>query len=228
MDFRKTFVAAAALTMALGPAYAVADYNGDEAQDDTQIESQAANGNGATGPDEADPGAQEGQDEPGMEDDTLAEDPADDPDLAEDPAEDPGIEQDQQAAAPGEEFLTRAEPGTLRVGDLMDQNVVGSGGEDLGTVDDVLLSEDGQVEGIVISSGGFLGIGDKRVAVPWDQVEVQPQQEELQTQFTEQQIADAPEFEDDAMAEDPGMEDEPGAQDEPGIEEEPMEQDGVQ
>ena len=42
--------------------------------------------------------------------------------------------------------------------------------EDIGEVSDVLLSRDGQVEAILVDVGGFLGIGERQVAVRMDAV----------------------------------------------------------
>lgn len=38
--------------------------------------------------------------------------------------------------------------------------------DDIGEINDVVLSQDGQVETVVLGVGGFLGIGEKNVAVP--------------------------------------------------------------
>ena len=42
--------------------------------------------------------------------------------------------------------------------------------KDVGKITDVLLSKDGKADLIIIGVGGFLGIGEKDVAVPFDQV----------------------------------------------------------
>ena len=54
-------------------------------------------------------------------------------------------------------------------------SVVGSGvkdvaGKDAGKIEDLLLDHRGHVGYAVVSFGGFLGIGDKLYAVPWDAV----------------------------------------------------------
>jgi sporulation protein YlmC with PRC-barrel domain len=50
-------------------------------------------------------------------------------------------------------------------------NGMGEGAENIGKVNDLVLSPDGQVEAIVIGVGGFLGIGRKDVAIEYDLVE---------------------------------------------------------
>ena len=42
----------------------------------------------------------------------------------------------------------------------------------VGEVGEILLSEDGQVSDLVIDVGGFLGIGEKPVAMPMDSVDI--------------------------------------------------------
>jgi sporulation protein YlmC with PRC-barrel domain len=57
----------------------------------------------------------------------------------------------------------------LSTSTLTGKSVVNYKGEDLGDVKDIVLDlESGNVAYAVISYGGFLGIGDKYFAVPWD------------------------------------------------------------
>ncbi|MFX8389452.1 PRC-barrel domain-containing protein, partial [Acinetobacter baumannii] len=44
--------------------------------------------------------------------------------------------------------------------------------EDIGEVKDVIVNTQGTATGFVIGVGGFLGLGDKLVAVPFSSVEV--------------------------------------------------------
>ncbi|HWJ74995.1 MAG TPA: PRC-barrel domain-containing protein [Kaistia sp.] len=48
---------------------------------------------------------------------------------------------------------------------LIGSTIYGVGDENLGDVNDVVATQDGQVKAIVIGVGGFLGIGEKNVAV---------------------------------------------------------------
>jgi sporulation protein YlmC with PRC-barrel domain len=50
------------------------------------------------------------------------------------------------------------------------QNVYDPGDNKIGDVKDVLVSQDGNVTALIISVGGFLGIGEKDVAVPFSSV----------------------------------------------------------
>jgi sporulation protein YlmC with PRC-barrel domain len=56
---------------------------------------------------------------------------------------------------------------------LMDFDVWNTNDEQIGTVDDLILDLDEEtVEYVVISVGGFLGLGDKEIAVPWEALEL--------------------------------------------------------
>ncbi|TNC16048.1 PRC-barrel domain containing protein [Methylobacterium terricola] len=71
-------------------------------------------------------------------------------------------------ANPAAGFLTRPEPGSLRASKLVGVKVIGMDHVRVGEIEDVLLTEDGRVRAVVIGVGGFLGIGQKSVAVPFD------------------------------------------------------------
>ena len=49
--------------------------------------------------------------------------------------------------------------------------------ETVGDINDVIVGLDGQIQGVVIGVGGFLGLGEKDVAVKMDKLTVQPQDE---------------------------------------------------
>lgn len=48
---------------------------------------------------------------------------------------------------------------------LMNANVVNNAGEEIGHINDMIIGPDGQIRGVVIGVGGFLGIGEKDVAI---------------------------------------------------------------
>ena len=51
-------------------------------------------------------------------------------------------------------------------------NGTGEGAESIGDINDLILSPEGQVEAVVIGVGGFLGIGEKDVAIEFGLVEI--------------------------------------------------------
>ena len=73
-----------------------------------------------------------------------------------------------QATAPSasdETFVTVPPSGSWRATDLQGKDVYGASGESIGSITDVLVSEDGKVNAVLVGVGGFLGIGQKDVAV---------------------------------------------------------------
>ena len=53
--------------------------------------------------------------------------------------------------------------------------------ERIGTVDDLIVGQDGRISEAVLSVGGFLGLGAKLVAVPYDQVRFEQRATEPRT-----------------------------------------------
>jgi len=43
--------------------------------------------------------------------------------------------------------------------------VVNKDGQTVGTIDDLILGSGGQVEGVILGVGGFLGVGEKKIGV---------------------------------------------------------------
>src|SRR5262249_40813139 len=58
--------------------------------------------------------------------------------------------------------------GLWRGSKLIGENVRDAEGKNIGKIEDLMLDSNGRVEFAVMSFGGFLGIGDKLLAVPWN------------------------------------------------------------
>lgn len=54
---------------------------------------------------------------------------------------------------------------------LIGMTVRGSADENIGEINDLLVEKDGKINAVVIGVGGFLGIGEKDVAVPYSNVQ---------------------------------------------------------
>lgn len=71
----------------------------------------------------------------------------------------------------------------VRASSMIGQEIYGSDTESIGEVSDLILQEDGKTRAALIDVGGFLGIGEKRVAIPFDQIEmVQPTEMDVAAQ----------------------------------------------
>lgn len=62
--------------------------------------------------------------------------------------------------------------GAYSAEDLMDATVVGAGGEEIADVDDLVIDNDNKVVDVLVNVGGFLGLGEKVVALDVDQLNV--------------------------------------------------------
>jgi sporulation protein YlmC with PRC-barrel domain len=84
----------------------------------------------------------------------------------------------------------------LRSKTLFDYRVKSPHGEDLGKIEEVMIDmEMGRVAYAVLSFGGFLGLGDKWVPVPWDAVALQPDEKVLILKIEKEKLQKAPNFE---------------------------------
>jgi hypothetical protein len=87
--------------------------------------------------------------------------------------------------------------GRLTVNDMMDADVRGSQGEVVGEISNIILGQDGQPSHAIVAFGGFLGLGEDRVAIPFDKLKVQTNAQNTDNvifyvPMTEQQLANAP------------------------------------
>jgi sporulation protein YlmC with PRC-barrel domain len=73
--------------------------------------------------------------------------------------------------------MTQMPPDLMRGSQLMGIDVYGADNQKIGDIDEVLVDRQGKIHGLVVGVGGFLGIGQKDVAIPFDQVQWMSNQE---------------------------------------------------
>ena len=87
-------------------------------------------------------------------------------------------------------------PRVLATSALKGARVGNFAGEDLGKVDDLVVDvATGRLGYVVVSIGGFLGIGDKLFAVPWELFTVRVEDHQFLLDIEKQMLQDAPAFE---------------------------------
>jgi sporulation protein YlmC with PRC-barrel domain len=105
---------------------------------------------------------------------------------------------EEQATPPAEmQFLAVQDKSQfLAKEEVIGKDVVNVMDEKVGTVADLVMDQDQKLVGAVLSVGGFLGIGEKWVAVPVDQIDFpsEDQPARLRIAVTEQQLKNAPDF----------------------------------
>jgi sporulation protein YlmC with PRC-barrel domain len=68
-------------------------------------------------------------------------------------------------------------------------------GNEVGEIENLLIGPDGRVRAAIVEFGGFLGIGENEVVVPWDRVNVAG--DRVIVNMTEEQIKAEPRWERD-------------------------------
>jgi sporulation protein YlmC with PRC-barrel domain len=76
------------------------------------------------------------------------------------------------AAEPATKMIITLPGEALPISDYYNQNVYDSRDNKIGVVNDLLLDNGGKVEAVIVGVGGFLGVGEKNVAAPFEAVKV--------------------------------------------------------
>ncbi|HYH19749.1 MAG TPA: PRC-barrel domain-containing protein [Azospirillum sp.] len=92
---------------------------------------------------------------------------------------------------------TQATSATMPAGQaeqLIGNDVLSSGGQEMGEVENLIIDAQGQIKGLVVQWGGFLGIGDKERVVPWNQVQYDHANDRVVIDMTKEQIQALPQY----------------------------------
>lgn len=84
----------------------------------------------------------------------------------------------------------------LRGAALIGSDVVDNTGKEVGKVADLAVSQNGELTGVLISSGGFLGVGDRLVALPWTSFDTLSSGKKLKLRLNDAQLAQVPALDD--------------------------------
>ena len=66
--------------------------------------------------------------------------------------------------------------------------------ESIGDIDDVIVDRDGRVREVIVGVGGFLGIGEHKVAIAWDQLQFDANRDVAVVNMTKDQLRAMPEY----------------------------------
>ena len=85
---------------------------------------------------------------------------------------------------------------------ILGQRVTDPDGKDIGRLVDVLVGANGQPQAAVIDFGGFMGVGNRKIAVVWSALRFNPgdAKRKVALEMTPDQIKTAPEFRDPTKA----------------------------
>jgi sporulation protein YlmC with PRC-barrel domain len=117
----------------------------------------------------------------------------------------PPAAQEAPMTAPGTPANEMASPATgagptaeVSTENMIGRDVYGDNDQDLGEVADVILDpQTKQISKLVIETGGFLGLGEKTVAIDIGQVEIRPDQGIYVSGLTQEAVRDMAEYDPD-------------------------------
>ncbi len=80
----------------------------------------------------------------------------------------------KERSAASTQSITQQAPSQWLGSQLIGLDVVGANNEQIGDVNDILVDKSGKIDALVVGVGGFLGIGEKDVALPMTVFEIVP------------------------------------------------------
>lgn len=84
--------------------------------------------------------------------------------------------------------------GNFSADDLMDRDIVDNDGNSVGEISDLLIGSDGSIQNVLVDVGGFLGLGQRTVAIDMNQLQMAQGDagDELVVNMTKEQIENLP------------------------------------
>lgn len=112
-----------------------------------------------------------------------------------------------ESAETNEQMAANAvDPSVLSAEELIGTAVYGANDSDLGEVNDVIVSPEGELVAYIIDVGGFLGLGEKPVALDVKQLQITKTEDgelEIRTSMTEDELKSYPTYSEDAYKANP-------------------------
>jgi sporulation protein YlmC with PRC-barrel domain len=105
----------------------------------------------------------------------------------------PGITGTGDLIVPADRFQNAK---VVAASDFIGQRVYTRSGEDIGEVNDLIVTDNGAVQAVILGVGGFLGVGEKDVAVTMQAIQIQSEGEStrLVVDASKEQLTSAPDF----------------------------------
>jgi putative membrane protein len=98
---------------------------------------------------------------------------------------DAAMQDEQEAAVQPEQAVS--------IEEVLGSSVVNANGEEIAEIEDLVVDQN-QTHYAILSVGGFLGIGDKKVAIPLDKLQLGEEETYLMSAETEEQLEQMPEY----------------------------------
>ena len=106
--------------------------------------------------------------------------------------------QPQQATSPRPSATAAADTmgpaATADTRKLIGRNIKNAEGETIGEIKSIYLNKDGKVDSVMVSVGGFLGVGDREVRIAWSSLRITDNGEKVTHNMTKDQLKAKPEY----------------------------------
>jgi sporulation protein YlmC with PRC-barrel domain len=103
----------------------------------------------------------------------------------------------QNTTADNTKAGTAVDTTKMSADDLKGTTVYDADNQDVGDVGDVIVTKDGKIDAIIVDVGGFLGMGQKPVAIAFEDLKIHRAQDGkliASTSFTKEQLDNAPQY----------------------------------
>jgi hypothetical protein len=105
----------------------------------------------------------------------------------------------KSAAGGDQAFIQNQDSTDWRGSKLIGATVYGPDNKSIGDINDVLIANDGKINAVVIGVGGFLGVGEKNVAIAFDKLQVSRKAdssaiEKVTVSYSKDELKNAPKF----------------------------------
>jgi hypothetical protein len=96
-------------------------------------------------------------------------------------------------------FVQQQNASEWRGSKLMGASVYGPENASIGEISDVLVTSDGKIQAVVVGVGGFLGVGEKDVALPFEALNITREPDsssidKITVSYSKDQLKNAPSF----------------------------------
>jgi sporulation protein YlmC with PRC-barrel domain len=96
-------------------------------------------------------------------------------------------------------FVQNQSQSEWRGSKLIGATVYGSNDANLGDINDVLIADNGSIRAVVVGVGGFLGVGEKNVAIPFNALNISRKRSgtsiaKVTVSYTKSELKNAPKF----------------------------------
>lgn len=109
-----------------------------------------------------------------------------------------GMYKGDTSGGPGPDVRRGPGPDLMGADTLVGNDVYNHKGEDLGDIKEIMLDmRSGKVGYAVLSFGGFLGMGEKLFAVPWNALKLDTKNKRFELNVEKDRLQDAPGFDKD-------------------------------